>query len=161
QGQISIHWGLKGFSKTVVADTASSALALGYAARAIEDGRAEVMLAGGAEAPVTPYTYTFCTTSARLSPSRYRPGEHRADGFQVGEGAVLLTLERAESVRSRAASWYARFAGFATRHAPEADVFSPAGITVLADTISAALAEADVDDIGYVALDAQGTQEAD
>lgn len=161
QGQISINWGLKGFSKTVVADTASAALAVGYAAGVIRDGRADVMLAGGAEAPVTPYTYTFCATSGRLSPSTYRPYDDRADGMQVGEGAVVLVLEAAESARSRGARVYARVTGFATRHAHEDQVFSPAGANAIADTVRAAMDESGADTVDYVALDGQGVADAD
>lgn len=161
QGQISIQWGLKGFSKTVVADTAGAALALGYGARAVDEGRADVMLAGGAEAPVTPYTYTFCSTSGRLASNTYRPADARADGFCVGEGAVLLALERAETARARGATPLARLAGFASRHTPENAVFTAAGSTVLADALDAALTEAEISTVDFVALDAQGTADAD
>lgn len=161
QGQISIHWGLKGFSKTAVADTASSAVAIGYAAAAIADGRADVMLAGGAEAPVTPYTYTFCATSDRLSPGTYRPFDERADGMQVGEGAVVLVLEAAEAARARGARVHGRLAGFATRHTREDEVFGPAGADAIAGTIRAALDASGVDTVDAVLLDGQGFADAD
>ncbi|MFD5336670.1 beta-ketoacyl-[acyl-carrier-protein] synthase family protein [Streptomyces hawaiiensis] len=162
QGQITIANALTGFSKTLVADSASAALAIGYGARAVAEGRADVLLAGGAEAPVTPYTYTFCTTSGRLSPTgTYRPGDDTADGFCVGEGAVMLVLEREETARARAAVPLARLAGFAVRHVPEDEVFGPSGTRVLAAVLTAALDEAGTDRVDCVALDAQGTAQAD
>lgn len=163
QGQISIRWGLRGFAKTIVADTASGALAVGYAARAIRDGRADVMLAGGAEAPVTPYTHTFCSKSGRMSPTAYRPFEPDADGFEVGEGAVVFALESLEHARDRGAPVLAEIAGFATGHASVRDVFAPAGGPVLTRVAGEALAGAGVEPsaVDYVGLDGQGTREAD
>lgn len=163
QGQISIHWGLRGFSKTIVGDTASGALAVGYAADAIRDGRADIMLAGGAEAPVTPYTYTFCTTSGRTSPTGYRPFHPAADGFQVGEGAVVFVLESRTHAQQRGVRMLAEIAGFAAGHAPRDDVFGPDGSRTLARVAANALSKAGAQtaDVGYVGLDAQGTVPAD
>ncbi|MGW5677891.1 beta-ketoacyl-[acyl-carrier-protein] synthase family protein [Streptomyces sp. NPDC003860] len=162
QGQITIGNGLTGFSKTLVADSASAALAIGYGARAVSEGRADVLLAGGAEAPVTPYTYTFCTTSGRLSPTgTYRPGDDASDGFCVGEGAVMFVLEREETARARKAVPLARLAGFAVRHVREDEVFGPTGTRTLAAALTAALDEAGVEHVDCVALDAQGAAAAD
>lgn len=163
QGQLSINWGLRGFSKTVVGDTASAALAVGYAARAIRAGRADIMLAGGAEAPVTPYIQTFCSTSGRTSGTGYRPFAPDADGFQVGEGAVVFTLESLRSARARGVPALAEIAGFAAGHARETDVFGDAGTAALARVAGAALAEADTApaDLTYVGLDAQARPDAD
>jgi 3-oxoacyl-[acyl-carrier-protein] synthase II len=163
QGQISIYWGLRGFSKTVVADTASGALAVGYAADAIRQGRADVMLAGGAEAPVTPYTHTFCTKSGRLSATGYRPFDASADGFQVGEGGVIFVLESLEHARRRSADIIAEVAGFSVGHARSEDVFGPGGSEVLARVGATALHDAGCgpQELDYVGLDAQGRRDAD
>jgi 3-oxoacyl-(acyl-carrier-protein) synthase len=163
QGQISIYWGLRGFAKTIVADTASAALAVGYAVDAIREGRADVMLAGGAEAPVTPYTHTFCSTSGRLSATGYRPFDPSADGFQVGEGGVMFVLESLERARERGVPILAEVAGYCTGHAPRRDVFSERGAGALARVAAAALDRAGADPaaVDYVGLDAQGQPEAD
>jgi 3-oxoacyl-[acyl-carrier-protein] synthase II len=163
QGQITIHWGLRGYAKTVIADTASGALAVGYGAAAIREGRADVMLAGGAEAPVTPYTHTFCTTSGRLSATGYRPFQPSADGFQVGEGAVLFVLESREHAQERGAPILAEVAGFRTGHAPSAEVFGERGTAALTRIAAAALEDAGAApaDVDYVGLDAQGRPDAD
>lgn len=163
QGQISIRWGLRGFSKTIVADTASGMLALGYAAEAIRAGRADVILAGGAEAPVTPYTMTFCTTSGRMSGTEYRPHTHEANGFVVGEGAVVLVLESRAHAEARGATILAQWTGFATGHAPGGVVLGDAGDQPLAEVLADAVqaSGASVHDIDYVGLDAQGSRAAD
>lgn len=163
QGQISINLGLKGFAKTIIGDTASSALALGYAAAAIRDGRADVMLAGGAEAPVTPYSYTFCTTSGRMSATAYRPFHPLADGFQVGEGSVVFVLEALEHARRRNAPVLAEITGFATGHAPTSEIFAERGAQALSRVAAQALDGARIDpaEVDYVGLDAQGRPDAD
>jgi 3-oxoacyl-[acyl-carrier-protein] synthase II len=163
QGQITIHWQLKGHSKTVAADTASSALSIGYAMRAIQDGRASVMFCGGAEAPVTPYAYTFCSRSGRLDPDGYRPFDRRSNGYQVGEGAAILVLEELDAARSRGAHIYGEIAGFAVGHSRADGCLSPNGGAALSRVITEALAEAGAAsaDLDYVGLDAQGTPEAD
>ncbi|WP_082908486.1 beta-ketoacyl-[acyl-carrier-protein] synthase family protein [Dietzia timorensis] len=162
QGQITIHQDLTGYSKTIIADTAGGALALGYAAHAVSEGRADIMLAGAAEAPVTPYTYTFCSTSKRLSPSStYLPGDHSADQFCIGEGAVFFSVEREEAATGRGAEPWAQLAGFATAHVPEEEVFTDTGTAALSETITAALSDAGLSTVDVVTLDAQATHEAD
>ena len=73
QGQISINYGIKGFSKTIVADRASSLMAIGYAARTIIRGKCDFILAGGMEAPVTPYALLCCNTSGMLTENNDHP----------------------------------------------------------------------------------------
>jgi 3-oxoacyl-[acyl-carrier-protein] synthase II len=163
QGQITIHWGLKGYSKTIVADTASSALAIGYAARLIQQGRAEVMVAGGAEAPITPYTYTFCTRSNRLSPTGYQIFDPLGAGFLVGEGAVLLVLEEFTAAQRRGAHIYAELAGWATGYHPhEDDPWNDEG-QHFSRIVRQALNNAGIHSGGvdYIGLDAQGLFRAD
>ncbi|GAB3213432.1 beta-ketoacyl synthase N-terminal-like domain-containing protein [Marinactinospora thermotolerans] len=163
QGQVTIARGLKGFSKTVSADTAGSALAIGYGMRAIQEGRARVMLCGGAEAPITPYAYTFCTNGGRTSPTGYLPFDSRANGFCVGEGAVFLVLEDAESAHARGARVHARVSGFGVGRARQNEVFAGPGRRALSRVISTAVSEAGIspDLVDYVGLDAQGTVAAD
>lgn len=109
QGQISIHYGLKGYSKTVISDRASSLMALGYAARTIKKGNVDIVVAGGTEAPVTPYALLCCNTNGSLStrneeaPSAYRPFDGTRDGFVIGEGAGIVVLEEMEHALKRGA----------------------------------------------------------
>lgn len=113
QGQISIHYGIKGFSKTIISDNASSHVALGYAARAIATGKADVLLAGGVEAPISPYALLCCNTSGELSSSgRYAPFDKGRDGYVIGEGAGILVVEEYGRAVARGAHIYAEIKGF-------------------------------------------------
>ncbi len=113
QGQVSIFYGLKGFSKTIISDIASSHLAIAYAARAIKMGRADVMLAGGTEAPVSPYALLCCNTSGELSRiGNYRPFCKSRDGYIIGEGAAALVVEEMDRALKRGARIYAEIKGF-------------------------------------------------
>jgi len=100
QGQVTIYYGFKGYSKTVVMDKASSTLALWYAAETIKDKKIDYAVAGGMEAPITPYALLCCNTNGSLSKnnlfpkSAYRPYALYRDGFVVGEGAGMVVLER-------------------------------------------------------------------
>ena len=120
QGQISIHYGIKGFSKTVVADRASSLMAIAYAARTIARGKSDFILAGGMEAPVTPYALLCCNTAGMMSkrnhlPHRaYRPFDKSRDGLAIAEGAGVLILEPQERVAKRNAKVYANIIGYGT-----------------------------------------------
>src|SRR3972149_3791124 len=73
QGQVSIYYGIKGFSKTVVADRASSLMAIGYARKTLQKGKLNLILAGGMEAPVTPYALLCCNTYGGLSRNNAHP----------------------------------------------------------------------------------------
>ena len=113
QGQVSIHYGIRGFAKTIISDIASSHLALDYAARAIALGRADIVLAGGTEAPVSPYALLCCNTSGELSGSgRYRPFDRGRDGYVLAEGAAVLIVEELGRARARGAKALAEIKGF-------------------------------------------------
>ena len=126
QGQISIFYGIKGFSKTIISDIASSHLAISYAARAIQTGKADVMLAGGTEAPVSPYALLCCNTSGELSlTGSYRPFSKGRDGYIIGEGAAVLVIEEMEKAVARGARIYAEVKGFG--HTSDGDSSDYAG----------------------------------
>jgi len=113
QGQVSIHYGITGFAKTIISDIASSLLALGYAARAIATGKADVVIAGGTEAPVSPYALLCCNSSGEMSENgNYRPFDKHRDGYVVGEGAAILIVESLERAEARGARIYAEITGF-------------------------------------------------
>jgi 3-oxoacyl-(acyl-carrier-protein) synthase len=163
QGQISIYYGIKGYSKTVVADKASALMAIGYAAKVVENKKIGIALAGGTEAPVTPYALLCCSTEGSLSQGPYRPFDKDRDGFVVGEGAGIVALEDVESARKRGATVYGLITGYATccdgthRITPD-----PSG-KGLADAIKAALNMAGYQpgDIDYICADGIATEVGD
>lgn len=161
QGQISIHYQIKGFSKTFVADRASSLMAIGYAAKNLIRGKNDFILAGGMEAPVTPYALLCCNTSGCLSKNNdeaetaYRPFDKRRDGFAIAEGAGIVILEPQERVKARGAHVYANIIGFGTT-TDGADRIEPASDGVeLANAIRMALDDAGLQpkDIDYICAD--------
>lgn len=123
QGNISIQFGIKGIGRTFLSDRASGALALIHAADCLRRGRADIMLAGGSEAPFSPYAALCYETSGLMSTQAadgstdvYRPFDSTHDGLVAAEGAAFFVLERAEDALNRGARVYAEIAGWATTH---------------------------------------------
>jgi 3-oxoacyl-[acyl-carrier-protein] synthase II len=117
---ISIEYGLTGPSLAFGNSCAAGVIAIGEAARLIADGRARVMLAGGAEAPLAPLTFGAFSLIRVLSTrnddpaTASRPFDAGRDGFVMAEGACLLMLESLEHARARGARVYAEIRGYAT-----------------------------------------------
>jgi len=107
QGQITIYYGFKGYSKTVVADRASSALAIWYGAKVLLEKKNDYILCGGMEAPVTPYALLCANTYGELSKNNsspktaYRPYDLYRDGMVIAEGSGVAILEREEDAIKR------------------------------------------------------------
>lgn len=161
QGQVSIYYGIKGFSKTVVADRASSLMAIGYARKVLSKDKLNIILAGGMEAPVTPYALLCCNTYGALSKnnsspqSAYRPFDKRRDGCVIGEGAGIVVMEPIERARSRNANILAYISGYGTT-CDGKDRINPASDgKELARAINMALNDAKVnaEEIDYISLD--------
>jgi 3-oxoacyl-[acyl-carrier-protein] synthase II len=117
-GLVSIRFGFKGPNFATVSACASGAHALGEAFRIIQRGDADAMLAGGAEAAVTPMTVAGFSSMRALStrnddPARAsRPFDKDRDGFVLGEGAGMLVLEDLEHARCRGARMYCEVCGY-------------------------------------------------
>ncbi len=117
-GNLSIMFGFKGPNLATVTACATSTHAIGEAGRIIEYGDADVMVAGGAEATVTPTSLAGFGNAKALSgrnddPERAsRPWDRDRDGFVLSEGAGVVVLEELEYARMRGAQIYAELAGF-------------------------------------------------
>ncbi|HXQ82242.1 MAG TPA: beta-ketoacyl-ACP synthase II [Opitutaceae bacterium] len=118
-GLVAIEYGARGPNFGTVSACATGTHSLGEAAHAIRRGDADVMVAGGSEAAITPFAYaSFCSMKAMSTrndqPQRAcRPFDRSRDGFIMGEGAGILVLESLEHARARGARIYCELAGYA------------------------------------------------
>jgi 3-oxoacyl-[acyl-carrier-protein] synthase II len=116
---IAIHTGFTGPNATNGMSCASGAVAIGEALRVLRRGDADVMLAGGAEAPLAPLCYGSFTLIRAMSTrnddpaTASRPFDRGRDGFVMGEGAAVLVLERRDRAEARGARIYTLLSGYA------------------------------------------------
>lgn len=116
---IAIECGFRGVGTTNSNSCASGTVSVGEALRYIRDGMADVLVAGGAEAPLSPLTFgafDFIKTMSRWAgdPAQAcRPFDLDRDGFVMGEGAASLVIEELEHARRRGAHIYAEVLGYA------------------------------------------------
>lgn len=114
---VSLELGTKGPLSATCTACAASSDAIGYASRLIRYGDADVMFAGGSEAPISPVGVSGFAAARALSTrnddpkSASRPFDLGRDGFVIGEGAGVLVLEELEHARARGARIYAELAG--------------------------------------------------
>jgi minimal PKS chain-length factor (CLF/KS beta) len=170
QGQITIAHGLRGYSKSIVSDRSGAIQALGHAYHAIKEGRADVLLAGGAEAPLTPFSLLcyigagIVNTQAHTAEQAYLPFDQEAAGIALGEGAALFVLEEYEHARRRNAPILARVSGYATNcnaHMPMASYQDHAQKLAHAMTSCIKSQEVKEPPIDYIHPDGAAQHEAD
>jgi 3-oxoacyl-[acyl-carrier-protein] synthase II len=168
-GHVSIRNGLCGPNIAIVTACTTSTHCVGLAARMIQTGDADVMLAGGAEHATTPLGLGgFCAARALSTrndePARAsRPFDRERDGFVLSDGAACIALEELEHARARGARIYAEFAGFgmsADAHHMTAPLESGDGAY---RCMAGAIADAGIDpeSIGYINAHGTSTQLGD
>ncbi|MFJ9946672.1 beta-ketoacyl-[acyl-carrier-protein] synthase family protein [Kitasatospora sp. NPDC091207] len=161
--------GAEGPASVVSTGCTSGIDAVGYATELIREGSADVMVAGAADAPISPITVA-CFDAIKATTPRNDDPEHASrpfdgtrNGFVLGEGSAVFVLEELHSARRRGARIYAEIAGYATR----SNAFHMTGLRPdgreMAEAIRVALAEARLnpDDIDYVNAHGSGTKQND
>ncbi|MEY4484554.1 MAG: hypothetical protein RL693_2006 [Verrucomicrobiota bacterium] len=167
---IGIHFGLQGPATTHSNSCASGNVAVGEALRLIRDGLADVIIAGAAESPLSPLTYTAFDLIHTMSrwqgePASMacRPFDRSRDGFVMGEGAACFVVESLEHARKRNATIYAEIAGYSlVSEAHHMTIPRPDG-EPLRRVMSQALADARLNacDIDYINAHASSTPQND
>jgi 3-oxoacyl-[acyl-carrier-protein] synthase II len=161
---IAIEFGLRGVGTTNSNSCASGNVAIGEGYRYIRDGWADVVVAGGAEAPLSPLSFgafAFIRTMSRCEPSvACRPFDRNRDGFVMGEGAASLILEEYDHAKARGAHVYGEVVGYSLNN----DAYHmtsplPSGdscIRAMEDALNAA--QINPDQIDYISGHASSTQ---
>jgi 3-oxoacyl-[acyl-carrier-protein] synthase II len=165
--ELSISLGLRGISHVLSTGCTSSTDALGYAARLIRSGEADVLLSGGADGCVTP-GMIFGFSRMRAVSTRYndrpseasRPFDRGRDGFVLGEGAWMYVVEREDRARARGARIYATVEGYhSTCDAYHRVQMDPDGTEIVAAMRGAVEKSGRaVEEIGYVNYHGTSTQ---
>jgi len=164
--EVAIEYGYGGPNFCVVSACATGNNCIGEAARLIEDGRADAMVCGAAEAPLTPaFVGGFCAMRAlsqRNDAPRQacRPFDAGRDGFVIAEGAGVLVLESLEHARARGAVALAEVSGYATNCDAYHITSMRPGAERMADVIRAALADACLAPAQLDYINAHGTSTA-
>jgi len=168
-GNISIIFNLIGPNMTLSTACSSGANAIGYACDLIRLGRADVMVSGGAEAPVTPFTLRTFDALKVLSRRNdspceaSRPFDKERDGFVMGEGAGVVILEELNHALQRKAHIYAEMIGYGANSGAYHMVMPKPGGQDITEVMIQALKDAGVKpkDVNYINAHGTSTQAND
>lgn len=161
-GQVSIYFGAKAINSCSVTACASGTNSIGDAFKVIQRGDADVMISGGAEAPITQLSVAGFTANTALTTNpdaatASRPFDKNRDGFVIGEGAGIVILEEYEHAKARGAKIYAEVVGYGSTGDAHHITAPAEGGEGAARAMAQALADAGVEttEIGYI--NAHGT----
>ncbi|MEN3586422.1 beta-ketoacyl-[acyl-carrier-protein] synthase family protein [Streptomyces sp. ZYX-F-203] len=167
--EVAEWFGARGPVQTVSTGCTSGLDAVGYALHTIEEGRADVCIAGASDSPISPITMACFDAIKATSPHNddpahaSRPFDLDRDGFVMGEGAAVLVLEELQHARARGAHVYCEISGYATY----GNAYHMTGLTSegleMARAVDDALAHARLDpkDVDYVNAHGSGTRQND
>jgi 3-oxoacyl-[acyl-carrier-protein] synthase II len=163
QGQISICHGLKGYSKTVIADRASGLVAIAAAVRTIRLGHCDVVLAGGTEAPIAPYSMICYLSGGQVSlatdpATAFLPFDTRRSGIVLSEGSALLVLEERSHAMRRGATLLGEIVSYGVTGGAAADPMLVESPEPLTRAMQSALSQAEwqAETVDYVCADGSG-----
>ncbi|MFF7975363.1 beta-ketoacyl-ACP synthase II [Streptomyces sp. NPDC007905] len=166
---VAERFGAQGPVQTVSTGCTSGLDAVGYAFHTVEEGRADVCIAGASDSPISPITMACFDAIKATSPNNddpahaSRPFDNNRDGFVMGEGGAVLVLEELEHARARGAHVYCELGGYATF----GNAYHMTGLTSegleMARAIDMALDHARLDPtaIDYVNAHGSGTRQND
>ncbi len=166
-GMVSIDFNLFGPNSCVVTACAASANAIGDAAAIIARGAADVMVAGGAEAPLTRFAVGGFGQARAMSTRNddpqgaSRPFDADRDGFVMAEGAAVLILEEREHAIARGATIHAEFLGYGMAADGYHITLPRPGGAGAAAAMTAALTDAELDSVDYINAHGTSTQAND
>jgi minimal PKS ketosynthase (KS/KS alpha) len=167
--EVAERFGAHGPVQTVSTGCTSGLDAVGYAFQTIEEGRADVCIAGASDSPISPITVACFDAIKATSPSNddpahaSRPFDADRDGFVLGEGGAVLILEELEHARARGAKLYCEVKGYASfSNAHHMTGLTREGLE-MSEAIDRALAHGRVSssDIDYVNAHGSGTKQND
>jgi 3-oxoacyl-(acyl-carrier-protein) synthase len=166
-GQAAIRYGIQGYCKVPMNDTAGGLNALGMAYQAIQRGVADVIITGGCEAFLDPLILQIMARQGTCmltdDPHAYRPFDRRAAGLLLAEGAGICILESYEHAKRRGVPIYGEIVGYGQTHEASGLVAPSSNGSYYARAIEMALTEAQAqpEDIAYFSLDGRALPSAD
>ena len=167
--EVAEEFGAGGPVQTVSTGCTSGLDAVGYAFQTIEEGRADVVIAGASDSPISPITVACFDAIKATSPNNddpehaSRPFDANRDGFVLGEGGAVLILEDLEHARARGARLYCELTGYASfSNAHHMTGLTREGLE-MSEAIDKALAHGRIDSssIDYVNAHGSGTKQND
>ena len=168
--EVALQFGACGPASVISTGCTSGIDAIGYGYQLIQDGEAEIVIAGASESGVSPIAMACfdpikATSAARNDDPEHasRPFDRDRDGFVMGEGSAVLILEELEHARARGARCYCEVVGFANRgNAFHMTGLRPDGLE-MAEAIKDAMQQGNIDPeaIGYINAHGSGTKQND
>jgi minimal PKS chain-length factor (CLF/KS beta) len=166
-GQVSIQNKIRGYGRNICAEAAGGPIALGHAAKTIEQGICDAIVVGGCEAPLAPYTFASHQASGLMSPEDgpypYRPFDTTRSGTIAGEGGAGFCVESKQHALKRDAHVYAEIAGWGQSFDGILTREPASDGQAYARAIKQALQMARLDptEIDWIICDGLGTQDGD